>query len=150
MKTLYDKLGVTRHASYAEIDQNYRHSLNEHIAGNRNRPLRKKDQLRLQQIRQAYLTLSSPIRRLDYDLKLDQLEHARLRKIERVGTGIGLVLLVAGLALIAHGYYRQVHAVESEVQVVQHVIPDAHAQLESTILASKGQSISVPVKAAAD
>jgi hypothetical protein len=109
MRTLYDKLGVPRHASASDIDQSYRHSLSEHIAGNRNRPLRRKDQLRLQQMRQAYLVLSSPSSRLDYDLKLDQLEHARLRRIERIGTAFGLLLLLAGLALIARGYYGQVY-----------------------------------------
>jgi DnaJ-class molecular chaperone len=109
MKTLYDVLGVDRHASFADIEHSYRHSLNEHISGNTRRAWRKKDQLRLQQMRQAYLLLSSPRKRLEYDLRLNELEHTRLRRLERVGTGIGLVLLLAGLAIIGHSYYRQIY-----------------------------------------
>jgi len=138
MKTLYDKLGVTRHATYSDIERSYRHSLNEHIAGNRNRRLRKKDQLRLQQMRQAYLVLSSPSRRLEYDLKLDQLEHARLRKIERLGTAFGLVLLIAGLALIARGYYRQVYDGKSVVQAGQHSQAAITAPQDNAVMAAGG------------
>ena len=109
MKNLYDLLGVDRYASFADIEQSYRHSLNEHIETNSRRLWRKSDQLRLQQMRRAYLTLSSPRKRLEYDLQLNEVEHARLRRMERVGTGIGLVLLLVGLAIIAHSYYRQVY-----------------------------------------
>ena len=128
MKTHYDKLGVTRQASHSEIEQSYRHSLNAHIADNRNRPLRRKDQLRLQQMRQAYLVLSSPSRRMDYDLKLDQLEHARLRRIERMGTVAGLILLLAGLALIASGYYTQVYDEKTAARAVQQTAVAASAR----------------------
>ncbi|HYD60310.1 MAG TPA: DnaJ domain-containing protein [Noviherbaspirillum sp.] len=109
MKTLYDVLGVDRHASFADIEHSYRQNLNEHISSNTRRGWRKKDQLRLQQMRQAYLLLSSPRKRLEYDLRLNELEHTRLRRIERVSTGIGLALLLAGLAIIGHSYYRQVY-----------------------------------------
>jgi hypothetical protein len=106
MKTLYDLLGVDRHASFSDIERSYRHSLNEHIAGGSRRAWRKADQLRLQKMRQAFLVLSSPSRRMDYDLKLDQQEHARLRTIERVGTIVGVLMLIAGLALIARGVFH--------------------------------------------
>ena len=135
MKTHYNRLGVTRHASYSDIERSYRHSLNEYIAGSRNHPLRKKEQLRLQQMRKAYLVLSSPSRRLEYDLELDQMEHARLRRIERVGTALGLALLVAGLALIAHSYYRQVYEETSALQTAQ----TASAAPKSTLLAGGGR-----------
>ena len=59
----------------------------------------------MQQLRQAYLTLSSPSRRLEYDLQLDQQEHARLRRMERLGTAFGLALLLAGFALVVRGLY---------------------------------------------
>lgn len=140
MRTLYDKLGVPRHASASDIDRSYRHSLSEHIAGNRNRPLRRKDQLRLQQMRQAYLVLSSPSRRLDYDLKLDQLEHARLRRIERIGTAFGLVLLLAGLALIARGYYRQVYDGEPIARATAASQSAASTPRDNTILAAEGRA----------
>lgn len=135
MKTLYDKLGVTRQASASDIELSYRHSLSQHIAGNRSYPLRKKDQLRLQQMRQAYLILSSPSRRMEYDLKLDQLEHARLRRIERFGTAVGLVLLVAGLVLIARGYYRQVYDGQTSVQAAASRDSSATALRENALLA---------------
>lgn len=138
MKTLYDKLGVPRHASTSDIEMRYRHNLNEHIASNCNLPLRKNDELRLQQMRQAYLVLSSPSRRLEYDLKLDQLEHARLRKIERLGTAFGLVLLIAGLALIARGYYRQVYDGKSVVQAGQHSQAAITAPQDNAVMAAGG------------
>ncbi len=136
MKTLYDLLGVDRHASFTDIEQSYRHSLNEHIAGNSKRPWRKKDQLRLQQMRQAYLTLSAPRKRLEYDLQLNEREHARLRKIERISTGAGLILLLAGLAIIGHSYYRQVYGDMPALQTVNHptsavTLPAAHMALVS-------------------
>lgn len=114
MKTLYDLLGVDRHASISEIEHSYRHSLNEHIAGGSRRAWRKSDQLRLQKMRQAFLVLSSPRRRMDYDLELDQLEHARLRMMERVGTVVGALLLIAGLALIGRSYFQFRQAVPAE------------------------------------
>lgn len=135
MKTLYDKLGVTRQASASDIELKYRHSLSQHIAGNRSQPLRKKDQLRLQQMRQAYLVLSSPSRRLEYDLELDQQEHARLRRIERFGTAIGLMLLVVGLALIARAYYRQVYEGPATVQAAADKNRAAAAPRDKTLLA---------------
>ncbi|WP_420474378.1 hypothetical protein [Noviherbaspirillum sp. ST9] len=136
METLYDKLGVTRRANASDIELSYRHSLSQHIAGNRSHPLRKKDQLRLQQMRQAYLILSSPGRRMEYDLELDQREHARLRKIERFGTAIGLVLLIAGLALIAHGYYRQVYEGQTSVQAAAPSNSAAATPRGNTLLAA--------------
>lgn len=109
MKTLYDVLGVDRQASLADIEQSYRHGLNQLIAGNprsRKRPLRKKDLLRMQQMREAYLLLASPARRLDYDVRLEQMMLARMRTAVRVRMAFGVLLLVAGVALIGGGYYR--------------------------------------------
>lgn len=136
MTTLYDKLGVTRQASTSDIELSYRHSLNQRIAGNRSHPLRKKEQLRLQQMRQAYLILSSPSRRMEYDLELDQLEYARLRRIERFGTVFGLLLLVAGLALIARGYYRQVYDERPSVQAAASTDSAAGTPRENALLAT--------------
>lgn len=136
MKTHYDMLGVTRGASNSDIERSYRLSLNEHIADNRSRPLRQKDQLRLQEIRQAYLTLASPSRRLEYDLQLDQMEHARLRKIERIGTVIGLAMLCVGLTLIGHSYYRQLYGDKPAVQALERGSDTARATKENTVLAT--------------
>lgn len=132
MTTLYDTLGLRRDASASDIEQRYHHSLNAHIAGKRSHPLRKKDQLRLQEIRQAYLVLSSPSRRLEYDLQLDQKEQDRLGRIERLGTIFGLALLVAGLMLIWRGYDRfQQPALVEKVR---------DARLETAMLASQTAS----------
>jgi DnaJ-class molecular chaperone len=139
MSTYYDKLDVTRHASSSDIERSYRHSLNEHIAGNRSRQLRKKDQLRLQQIRQAYLTLASPSRRREYDLRIDQMEHARLRKIERIGTVIGLTMLFAGLTLIAHSYYHQRFDDKPAVHALERGHDAAGGGRKNITLASKAQ-----------
>lgn len=140
MKTLYDLLGVDRHASFSEIEQSYRHSLNEHIAGNRSRRFGTKDQQRLKQMRQAYLLLSSPGKRLEYDLKLDQREHARLRMVERIGTAVGLVLLIAGLAIIAGSYYRQAHKDRPAVPAVKPAADAATVQHGKTVLASSNHA----------
>lgn len=150
MTTLYDKLGVKRQASASDIALSYRHSLNMHIAGKRNHPLRKKDQLRLQQMRQAYLILSSPSRRMAYDLKLDQLECARLRRIERFGTAFGLLLLVAGLALIARAYYLQVYDVQSSVQAGASPDSAAGAPRENAFLATGDQPAPQALNSRAD
>jgi len=106
MRTLYDVLGVDRYASFSEIEQSYRLNLKEHLDASCDAPVHKKDQRRMQQMRQAYLLLSSPSRRLDYDLQLDRIEQARLRRAELAGTVIGAVILIAGLVLIVHGYHR--------------------------------------------
>lgn len=135
MKTLYDELGVPRDATTSDIKRIYRHSLNQHIAGYHDRPARKKDQLRLLQMREAYLTLSSPVRRLEYDLKLVQREQARLRRLERMGTIAGLVLLLTGLALMGHGYVRmqQTESADSAQRVLR----------QATVLASKDAAVPV-------
>ena len=140
MKTFYDLLGVDRNASLADIEQKYRQSLNAHIVGNNTRPWSKKDQLRLQQMRQAYLKLSSPSERLEYDLNLNLLEHARLRMMERVGTVVGLALLVLGLGLIGRSYYLQVYSTPLAVQAVKPVASAAGADRGDTVLASKDVS----------
>ena len=139
MKTLYDKLGVPRHASTSDIEMRYRHNLNEHIASNCNLPLRKNDELRLQQMRQAYLVLSSPSRRLEYDLALDQQERARLRRLEQLGTTLGLLLLLVGLALVARGYYRQVYA-EQPVARAEHKAPDGRGQKDHAVLTADARN----------
>lgn len=131
MRTLYDLLGVDRRASFSDIEQSYRHSLNAHI-GKRGLPLARKEQLRLQQMRQAYLLLSSPILRMEYDLQLNRLERERLRKIERVCTRIGLVLLVVGLTLIGRGYYRMQYGLP-ETPAVSQQRPDTMLAIKDAL-----------------
>lgn len=104
MRTLYEVLGTDRSASAAEIEQRYYGVLSRHLAGNR--PLSRKDQQRVQQVRQAYLLLSSPRRRRDYDAQLKQRERARTRAMVRAGSIAGTIMLVAGVALIGHSYFR--------------------------------------------
>ncbi|RZI44342.1 hypothetical protein EGT07_02655 [Herbaspirillum sp. HC18] len=104
MKSLYEVLGTDRGASAAEIEQRYYGLLSRHLAGNR--PLSRKDQQRVQQVRQAYLLLSSPRRRRDYDAQLKQRERARARTVVRMGGIAGTIMLVAGLALIGRSYFR--------------------------------------------
>lgn len=104
MKTLYEVLGVDRQAAIAEIAQRYRQHLNDHIAGKGKHPLSKRDQRRLQRMRDAYLLLSSPSRRRAYDVQLDLQAKERGRLIERVSVAFCIALLLGGMLLIGQGY----------------------------------------------
>ncbi len=98
MKTHYDVLEVDREALTIDIEHAYRSALNEHIAGTATTGGR--DPACLRALREAYLTLSSPSRRLDYDQQLHQQAHARRQSRERLRMAACILLLVAGLSLI--------------------------------------------------
>lgn len=132
MRTLYETLGVDRHASFSDIERSYRHSLHEYIVGSCNCRLREKDQLDLERMRRAYRVLSSPSRRLEYDLELELREKARLHMRERAGTAIGMILLIVGLTLIGRGYYRLQEAIPA--------ISAASARQPDTMRMSMAQS----------
>lgn len=104
MKTLYEVLGVDRQAAIADIAQRYRQHLNDHIAGKGKHPLSKRDQRRLQRMRDAYLLLSSPSRRRAYDQQLELQARERGRRIERAGVAFCIALLLGGMLLIGQGY----------------------------------------------
>lgn len=104
MKTLYEVLGVDRQAAIADIAQRYRQHLNDHIAGKGKRPLSKRDQRRLQRMRDAYLLLSSPSRRRAYDQQIELQARERGRRIERAGVALCIALLLGGMLLIGQGY----------------------------------------------
>lgn len=106
MKTLYEVLGVDRQASITDIAQRYRHHLNQHVANSHNRVIRRKDQRRLQHMREAYLLLTSPSQRRIYDIKLARKERARMRLVERIGIAACVVMLLSGAALIVRGYVQ--------------------------------------------
>ncbi|RJF97183.1 J domain-containing protein [Noviherbaspirillum saxi] len=101
MKTLYDLLGVAPQATHLDIEHGYRRHLSRHLLGNAGRPLRKKDQLRLQAMRNAYLVLSSPSRRQAYDRILAHQKQRRNRLFDIGGAILAVTSLVAGLAIIA-------------------------------------------------
>jgi curved DNA-binding protein CbpA len=105
MKTHYEVLGVDRQAPIADIAQRYRHHLSQHVVSNQNRVIRKKDQRRLQRMREAYLLLSSPSRRRVYDVQLEQLERARRRWYEAAAMAACVAMLVVGTWLILRGYW---------------------------------------------
>jgi curved DNA-binding protein CbpA len=136
MKTLYDVLGVDRQATLADIEQSYRHSLNQHFAGTGKHSLRKQDRLRLQKMREAYLLLASPSRRHAYDLHLERREGARLRTFERLGMVFGVLLLVLGLALIGRGYYR-IQEREKAAAVIAPEAVKAGGETRTAALANK-------------
>ena len=100
MKTHYDLLGVSRQASLIDIEHNYRRHLNNHLLGNGGRPLRKRDQIRLHNMRNAYLVLSSPSRRQSYDRALAEQEEKRNRMLDIGGAILAVVSLVTGLIMI--------------------------------------------------
>ncbi|MFC7515142.1 hypothetical protein ACFQUU_09015 [Herbaspirillum sp. GCM10030257] len=100
MKTLYDLLGVSRQAKLIDIEHGYRRHLNRHLLGNGGRPLRKRDQMRLQSMRNAYLVLSSPSRRQGYDRALAAQEEKRNRMLDIGGAILAVASLVTGLIMI--------------------------------------------------
>lgn len=103
MKTLYQVLGVRRKASLDEIEQRYREHLNRHIASPTGRRLRRKDQLRLQAIRGAFLILSSPSRRSRYDEELARQEQRRNRLLDAGGAILAVSALLIGLLFLGSG-----------------------------------------------
>ena len=107
MKTLYDLLGVRRQATLIEIEQGYRRHLNRH-RGNKHRKPRKKDELRLQNVRHAFLLLSSPPRRETYDRELALREQRRDRMLDICGAILAVSSLLIGLALIGGSAYFRV------------------------------------------
>lgn len=138
MKTLYEVLGVDRQAAIAEIAQRYRQHLNDHIAGKGKHPLSKRDQRRLQRMRDAYLLLSSPSRRRAYDLQLDLQSKERARVIERVGIAFCIALLLGGMLLIGQGYRvaQKKSAVASNAAPATHVEKAGHRMFAATPLAA--------------
>jgi DnaJ-class molecular chaperone len=105
MKSYYDLLGVRRQAGLHEIEQNYRRHLDRHTICNAGRKLRKKDQLRLQNMRNAFLVLSSPARRQQYDRLLQQAEQRRDRVLDIGGAIVAVSALVIGLVLMGGSAY---------------------------------------------
>lgn len=128
MKTHYEVLGVDRQASIGDIAQRYRHHLSQHVVSNQNRVIRKKDQRRLQRMREAYLLLSSPSRRRAYDVKLAQQERVRRRWCDAVGMAACVLMLLAGALLILRGYWR---AHERDVPPAQHAARAVKTNKES-------------------
>lgn len=104
MKTHYEMLGVDRQASIGDIAQRYRHHLSRHVVRNQNRLIRKKDQRRLQRMREAYLLLSSPSRRRAYDVQLARQERVRRRWREAAGMAACVLMLMIGALLMVRGY----------------------------------------------
>ncbi len=105
MKTLYDLLGVSRYATLADIEHGYHHCLNRHFAGNRGGVLRKQDRVRVQMLRQAYLVLSSPVRRRKYDHTLLLREQRRNRLLDIGGAILAVLSLLIGLLMMAGAPY---------------------------------------------
>jgi curved DNA-binding protein CbpA len=110
MKNYYDLLGVDRRASTRAIEQRYRNYLTAHIARHGARPLGRSQRRRLQQMRTAYLLLSSPRRRTLYDRELQVVTQQHAKRVQAAGTVLGGLLLVLGLALIGAQSYLPAHA----------------------------------------
>lgn len=110
MKSYYDLLGVDHRAPTRVIEQRYRNYLTSHIARHGARPLGRAQRRHLQQMRTAYLLLSSPRRRALYDRELQLMAQQHARRVQTRGTLIGGLLLALGVALIgAHSYYVMQH-----------------------------------------
>lgn len=135
MKTHYEVLDVDRQASIGDIAQRYRHHLSQHVASNQNRVIRKKDQRRLQRMREAYLLLSSPSRRRAYDVQLARQERVRRRWFEAAGLAGCVLMLLAGALLILRGYWR---AHERDVPPAQHAARMVKTNQESGAVTLSG------------
>lgn len=145
MKTLYEVLRVDRQASITDIAQRYRHHLNRHVLNGQQRTVSKKDQRRLQEMREAYLLLTSPSRRRAYDQQIARLERARQRWTARIGISVCVAMLVAGAALIVHGYVQmqektltaQVHTARAD-KAASETLPETLTALAGTMPPTTG------------
>ncbi|HJV81918.1 DnaJ domain-containing protein [Noviherbaspirillum sp.] len=114
MRTYYDVLGIDRNARSIDIEYSYRYGVNEQIDDPSSPVSQKKKRVRLQQLREAYLVLASPSRRLAYDRRLHQLELARARRRQRLRTTASMLLLVIGLALVISGVFYRMERSEQD------------------------------------
>ncbi|WP_168798766.1 DnaJ domain-containing protein [Herbaspirillum sp. ST 5-3] len=114
MRTYYDVLGVDRNARSIDIEYSYRYGVNEQIDDPSSPVSQKKKRARLQQLREAYLVLASPSRRLAYDRRLHQLELARGRRRQRLRTTASMLLLVTGLVLVISGVFYRMERSEQD------------------------------------
>lgn len=103
-RTLYDILEVARIASRDVIDASYerlREKLDPETPGN---PKDDAARLRFNALREAYITLSNPERRKQYDSRLRSLEWVEV--VEPFWTPTRAVVLITVLALAGTSYWR--------------------------------------------
>jgi len=106
MKTLYDLLDVSRQASISELGLAYRRQLELQMRAAR-LPLGRAEQQRLRALREAFLLLSIPARRAEYDIQLEVRVQRQSRLLRRSVTLASAVLVVAGFAMIGGAWYQQ-------------------------------------------
>lgn len=124
MKTAYKLLGLNRDAALIDVEHSYRHLLNMHATRRTDKLLTKDEQRRLRELREAYLLLSCPSRRLAYDRSL----HARKqRRNRRIRTTISALSLLGGVLLIGAGLHSADRHDSDEVNAASSVASHSRA-----------------------
>ncbi len=125
MKTAYDILALKRDAAPIDIEHNYRHLLNAHAACHDDALLTQEDLARLRELRQAYLLLSSPCQRLQYDRSLLARDQRRSRRSHALHTVLAVLSLLGGLLLIGAGIHATTRGGSDQVAGRSHALAQA-------------------------
>ncbi|KIF80562.1 hypothetical protein [Noviherbaspirillum autotrophicum] len=125
MKTAYDILALKRDAAPIDIEHNYHHLLNAHAACHADARLTQEDLRRLRELRQAYLLLSSPCQRLQYDRTLLAREQRRSRRSHALHTVLAVLSLLGGLLLIGAGIHASGRGGSDQAAARPHALAQA-------------------------
>jgi curved DNA-binding protein CbpA len=110
MKTHYQILGISRHASAVQIRDAYRHGLDALVSAHW---YATEDELKIRRLvlREAHHTLSSPVRRQNYDARLEarRIGHDQATQSHAGRRGILWLLIACILALGAYAYVEPQH-----------------------------------------
>lgn len=128
MKTHYQSLGISRHASAAQIREAYQHGMDELALAQQ---YATEDELKIRRLvlRDAHHVLSSPVRRQNYDARLDARRIGRDQATHRraMRRGILWLLIVGMLTLGAYVYVRQQHQAGPVPDTLQSMAPGGPA-----------------------
>lgn len=108
MKTHYQSLGISRDASAAQIRDAYQHGMDELVLAQQ---YATEEELKIRRLvlRDAHHVLSSPVRRQNYDARLDGRRIGRDQATHRRAMRRGILwLLIVGMLTLG-AYVRQQH-----------------------------------------
>jgi curved DNA-binding protein CbpA len=128
MKTLYDVLGVSKLATFAQIEAGYKFCM-ESLTANEDASMHEDVLIQAKALKEAYAVLSSPSRRQDYDAKLKGREQVSYQVVETAGFPWVSITMIC-LALIGGGVYYKVRVHQQEVERVALEAAKAKADAE--------------------